>query len=237
MKILITGGASGLGETITSKLAENKDNFIYFTYFKSTEAAQQLEEKYKNVKGIFCDFSDEKSIEKLLDTMNELGLEVLINNALTSLTQLHFHKKSADSFLTSFQTNVMPIIRLSQKAIEIFRKNKFGKIITIVSSYVVNKPPVGLSEYVAEKNYILSLSNSIAVENASFNITSNCISPGFMLTELNQGVDERVIENMRLNHPLKKILTTQEATEAVIFLVNATQQINGTNMIINSSLT
>jgi len=237
MKILITGGASGLGETITSTLAENKDNFICFTYFKSTEAAQQLEEKYKNVKGIFCDFSDEKSIEKLLDTMNELGLEVLINNALTSLTQLHFHKKSADSFLTSFQTNVMPIIRLSQKAIEIFRKNKFGKIITIVSSYVVNKPPVGLSEYVAEKNYILSLSNSIAVENASFNITSNCISPGFMLTELNQGVDERVIENMRLNHPLKKILTTQETTEAVIFLVNATQQINGTNMIINSSLT
>ena len=32
MKILITGGASGLGETVTSKLAENKDNFIYFTY-------------------------------------------------------------------------------------------------------------------------------------------------------------------------------------------------------------
>lgn len=235
MRILITGGASGLGEAVTRSLAANKDHVVYFTYFKSKHQAGDLEQDYSNAKSLYCDFTDSESVSNLLKQMEELKPEVLINNALSRLSISHFHKADANDFLSSFQTNVLPVIRVSQKAVGIFRKAKFGKIITILSSAIINKPPIGWSEYVAEKNYLLSLSKSIATENANFNITSNCVSPGFMLTDLNKEIDERILDDMKLKHPLKKLLTIQETTEVVSFLVGATQQINGTNIVINSA--
>lgn len=235
MNILITGGASGLGEAITKALAVNSEHFVYFTYCKSKEAASKLEDNYTNVKAIYCDFNKEESVTDLLKKMEDLKLNVLINNALPMMSTSHYHKSDSDDFLASFKTNVIPFIKISQKAIQVFRKVKFGKVITILSSFIINKPPLGLSLYVAEKNYILSLSKSIATENASFNISSNCISPSFMLTDLNRNIDERIIDDMKLKHPLKKILTIEETTEAVVFYVNATQHINGTNIIINSA--
>lgn len=234
MNILVTGGGSGLGKAITLKLASNPNDCIYFTYFKSKSASDALEKKYSNVKGIYVDFDDDESLENLLNKIEEIKLDVLINNALPINNTSHFHKISTTDFLSSFQSNILPVIKISQKAILVFRKAKFGKIITILSSAIINKPPIGWSEYVAEKNYLLSISKSIATENANFNITSNCVSPSFMQTNLNSKIDERVVEDMIAKHPLKNILTTEETAETVAFLVSASQQLNGTNIIINS---
>lgn len=234
MNILITGGASGLGKAITLKLAANPNDYIYFTYFKSNGISAELEKTYFNVKGIHVDFNNTESLANLLNTIEEIKLDVLINNALPINSVCHFHKADTADFLSSFQSNVLPVIKISQKAILVFRKAKFGKIITILSSAIINKPPIGWSEYVAEKNYLLSINKSIATENANFNITSNCVSPSFMQTELNSKVDERVVEDMIAKHPLKNILTTEETAETVAFLVSASQQINGSNIIINS---
>jgi len=235
MNILVTGGASGLGEAITIKLAEDAKNFIYFTYFKSKEQAARLEQTYKNVKALYCDFTDSKSLEALLSTMQAIELHVLVNNALPFLETTHFHKIRSTDFLASFELNILPVMKIFQKAIEIFRKVKFGKVITILSSGILNKPTIGWSKYIAEKNYLLSISKSVAVENAVFNVTSNCISPAFMLTKLNGEIDERLIEDMLAKHPLKKLLSVSETAETVVFLVNASQQINGINIVINAA--
>ncbi|MBC7694091.1 MAG: SDR family oxidoreductase [Burkholderiales bacterium] len=235
MRILITGGASGLGEAVTKALAANRDHEVHFTYFRSKQQAANLEQEHSNVKAVHCDFTSDESVTALLKQMEELKPEVLINNALSGVSISHFHKADSTNFLSSFQANVLPVIRVSQKAVEIFRKAKFGKMVTILSSAIINKPPIGWSGYVAEKNYLLSLSKSIATENASFNITSNCVSPGFMLTDLNIEMDERLVDDMKLKHPLKKLLTIHETAESVLFLVGANQQINGTNIVINSA--
>lgn len=235
MNILITGGASGLGAAITEQLAEDKTNQVYFTYCRSELPAKELETRYPNVKAVFCDFNNASSLGNLLVQMEGFQLQVLINNALPQNKVSHFHKVEPEHFLTSFQSNVLPFIKISQKAVELFRKTKSGKIITVLSSAIVNKPPVGWSSYVAEKNYMLSVCKSIAIENANFNITSNCISPAFMLTDLNKETDERIVDDMIAKHPLKKLLTTSETARTVVFLVEATQQINGTNMVINAA--
>ena len=118
--------------------------------------------------------------------------------------------------------------------ITLFRKKKFGKIITILTSAIINKPPLGYSEYAAVKAYIGSLSKSWASENADFNITSNCISPSFMQTNLTKDTDERTIEAIIQLTPLKKLLTTEEVAEAVSYFVSCSQHINGTNLLMNS---
>ena len=130
----------------------------------------------------------------------------------------------------------MPTISITQAAIGVFRKKKFGKIITILTSALTNTPPIGSSVYIANKAYLQQLTKVWANENIKFNITSNSVSPAFMLTKLTNSTDERIVEQITNNHPLKQLLTTDEVADSVIFLVNSTQQLNGIDLLINAGL-
>ena len=123
---------------------------------------------------------------------------------------------------------------ITQKFLSIRRKLKGGKIVNILTSYLINKPPVGLSEYVANKSYLLSMSKSWAIENINFNITSNSISPSFMLTNLTADTDQRVLDTMIDQYPNKSLLETDEVARVVDFILSATNHINGQNFIINA---
>lgn len=236
MNILITGGSGGLGKAILLLLAENAENFIYFTYASSSEASLKLESAYPNIQAIHCDFTDEHSIQELVSAIPGLRLHVLINNASTPIHKAHFNKIPVQNFLDNFKNNIFPVLRITQEVIKGFRKEKFGKIITILSSAIVNRPPIGWSDYVAGKAYLLAMSKSWATENISFNISSNCISPDFMLTSFNKDVDERIVEQMTEIHPLGKLLKTEEVAQAVLFFISSAQQINGVNLVINAGM-
>jgi 3-oxoacyl-[acyl-carrier protein] reductase len=238
MNILITGGSSGLGKAITEKLSLEQNNQVYFTYNESVSAASELEKQFSNAHGIHCDYLNTESIETLLTKLSDLEIDVLVNNAYAgNLTQQHFHKGDIERFENDFKKNIVPVIKITSKVISGFRKKKFGKIITILSSVIVNKPPVGWADYTAGKAYLHSLSKSWAAENATFNITANCISPAFMQTALTKSMDERIVEEIENNHPLKKLLTPQDVADTVLYYVNCSQQINGTNFLINAAST
>lgn len=215
MNILVTGGASGLGKAITEQLAQSPANTVYFTYHRSAQAAQELAQRYSNVKGLSCNFEDKSSIQSLLDQLEGFQLNALINNALTGIETNHFHKLSPDFFAESFNRNIIPVIKITQQVILNFRKQKSGQIVTILSNYILGNPPIGLSEYVAQKNYLLSLSKSWSVENIKFNISSIALSPAFMQTNLTKETDERVIEEMVNNSPDKKLLSPADVAHTV----------------------
>jgi len=234
MNILVTGGSSGLGREITTLLAADPANTVYFTYNRSVEAARDIEKRFPNTNSIACDFGDGASLQSLLDQITEMDLGVLVNNAHAKYTQQHFYKVPPEAFVQDFQLNVLPALQITRQAISMFRKKKFGKIINVISSAVVGKPPAGMSVYTAQKAYMLSMSKSWAAEGIRFNITSNCVSPAFMATTLTEDYDERMIEQMIAEHPLKQLLQPKSVAEAVLFLARASQQVNGTNIVLNA---
>jgi len=237
MNVLITGGSSGVGEAITRRSATELNNKVYFTYNNSLKNSKQIEADHPNTKAIKCDFKNKNDIAKLTNKIVELDIDVLINNAYSGqFLESHFHKTPLDNFITGFDNNIVPTISITQAAIGVFRKKKFGKIITILSAALINTPPLGSSVYVANKAYLEELTKVWAVENIKFNITSNSISPAFMITGFTNSMDERLVEQITNGHPLKKLLTTEEVAESVEFLMNATQQINGINLILNSGV-
>ena len=235
MNILITGGTSGLGKSVVELLSQNKENSIWFTYVNKKQVASELEKQFNNVFGLEVDFCDMESVENLCEELKKIDLDVLINNAYVGLPQTtHYHGIKEEDFLNSFQNNLMPTIKITKTAIEIFKKKKFGKIINILSESLVGLPPIGYAIYTANKAYLQQLSKVWNKEYSKFNITSNCVLPAYMQTDFAK-VDERILEQMTAEHPLKKLLTTKEVAETILFLVNSSQQVNGVSLTINAA--
>lgn len=236
MKILITGGASGLGKAITVRMAQDSQNLIYITYNNSTANAEDLEAQFSNVKAIKCDFRERSDVSSLIEQVESLDLDILINNGYSGKAiRSHFNKIPESDFLDDFNTNILPAVLITQAVINSFRRKKSGKIITILTSFLHSIPPLGSALYVANKGYLKELVKAWAGENVKYNISSNSISPSFMLTNMASDVDERVVEQMEQNHPLKRILTVEEVADTAHFLINSSNQINGIDIKISAA--
>ncbi len=226
-----------MGEAITRKLAQDPDNIIYFTFNKSSENAKRIKSDLPNTIPIKCDFGNTIELKLLTDSLKKLDIDVLINNAYNGeFLKSYFHKVHAVEFLNDFKENIISVIEITQAAILVFRSKKRGKIITILTSALLNTPPLGSSVYIANKAYLEKLTKVWASENARFNISSNSVSPSFMQTNLTAGIDERMVEQIIENHPLKSLLTVHEVAETVSFLVNASNQINGIDIVMNAGV-
>ena len=237
MNILITGGASGLGEAITHRLVANPDDTVWFTYHSSSEAAARIANSFPNARAINCNFRDQAQTERLLQQMETMDLDALVNNAIpVRIAKNHFHKLDLATFQDGFSSSILPVIAIAQRAIGVFRRKRRGRIVTILSSSLIGRPPAGYSEYASAKAYIHMLAKSWAAENATFGITSNCISPGFMSTRLTNDTDERLVETMITSHPLKRLLTPAEVAEAVAFFLRCSPHVNGNNLIMNAAV-
>jgi len=233
MNILVTGGASGLGLAITTLLAGDADNTIYITYSKSSVKAEELKMKYPNIISFQCDFTSTDSVKAFGEKIKELDLDALINNAYAgAYLQSHFYKTPVTDFMSSFKENVVPVLEITQSAITEFRKKKKGKIITILTSALSGTPSIGSSIYASNKAYLQMMTKVWANENAKFNITSNSVSPSFMLTQLTSSIDERIIEQITESQSVKTLLTVEEVAKAVHHLLKESTQVNGTDIVV-----
>lgn len=235
MNIIITGGSSGLGKALVEACAASAEHQVLFTYCRHEDEAQALAGKYANIRAVQVDFTDEASVGLFVQRLADEQVDVLINNAYAGTAQgVHFHKTAPDDFSKAFHDNVMPVIRITQACAQGMRKRKFGKIINIITSYVMDVPPTGFSVYTATKAYIRQLSKSWSKELGRFNITSNCILPDYMQTDFGK-VEDFQLEQMKEAHPLKTLLQPEEVAGIIVSLLGASQQFNGVEIPINAA--
>ena len=235
MRIFITGGSSGLGKSLVEMLAcQNKDK-IFFTYCNSLKTAKEIEAKYNNVKKMHLDFTNEVSVQNIIKKIPDLNCDILVNNAYNSYENLHFRKINYKKFENSFKVNVLPTLRITQAMIDVFISKKFGKIINILTSYLISNPNIGLSEYIANKAYLLSMNKSWATEYARFNITSNAVSPSIMRNNFTKKIDDRILEIAEQKHPLNKFISEKDVCHAISYIIQSSQHLNGQNVILNAA--
>lgn len=235
MNIVITGGSSGLGKALVELCAATADNYVVFTYCRHKDNALALTEQFNNVEAIAVDFSLTDQVESLAERLADMQVDILVNNAYAGHAQgVHFHKTAPEDFANAFNQNVIPMIKITQACIKGMRKRKFGKIINIITAYVIDVPPTGFSVYTATKAYIRQLSKSISKEYGRFNITVNCVLPDYMQTPFGQ-VEDFQLEQMRNAHPLKTLLKPEEVAQIVVQLMSASQQLNGVEIPINAA--
>ena len=234
-KIIVTGASGGIGNSIIGKLDKLGANILASgTKIHKLEA---LKSKYSNVKILKFDISQSDKIEEFVDqATKELGgLDCIINNAGITQDNLAI-RMSIDEWKKVIDINLTSTFLISKYCIKKMLKNKKGKIVNI-TSVVGHTGNIGQANYTASKAGIVAMSKSLAVEYAKKNINVNCISPGFIQTDMTDKIDVKFKETIISKIPSARLGQPDDIANAVIFLIsNQSDYINGETLHVNGGM-
>jgi len=214
--ILITGASGGIGNALVKKFVTLGGN-VLGTGTKA-EKLDMIKKQYPNIKVKKFDISEHSRIEEFIDNVVlELGgLDVLVNNAGTNVDNLSLRMKD-DEWKKVIDINLTSTFLLSKHAIKKMLKSKFGRIVNI-TSIVGHTGNTGQSNYAASKAGIIGMSKSLAAEYAKKDITVNCVSPGFIVSDMTMNIAEKVKLYLTSKIPMGKLGTGEDVSNCVAFL-------------------
>tara|TARA_Y100000590_G_scaffold458359_1_gene612907 strand:+ start:1619 stop:2353 length:735 start_codon:yes stop_codon:yes gene_type:complete len=215
-KILITGASGGIGNELVKKFISLGGN-VLGTGTKA-EKLDLLKKNYPSVKVKKFDISDHARIEEFIENVSlELGgLDILINNAGTNVDNLSLRMKD-EEWKKVIDVNLTSTFLLAKHSIKKMLKNKFGRVVNI-TSVVGHTGNLGQSNYAASKAGIIGMSKSLAIEYAKKNITVNCISPGFIVSDMTMNIAEKVKLYLTSRIPMGKLGTGEDVSNCAAFL-------------------
>jgi len=214
--ILITGASGGIGNELVKKFVSLGANILGSG--TKTEKLELIKKQYPNIKVKKFDIANHSGIEEFIDSVSlELGgLDVLINNAGINLDNLSIRMK-VEEWKKVIDINLTSTFLLSKYAIKKMLKNKFGRVVNI-TSVVGHTGNLGQSNYAASKAGIIGMSKSLAIEYAKKNITVNCVSPGFIVSDMTMNIAEKVKLYLTSRIPMGKLGTGEDVSNCVAFL-------------------
>ena len=234
--IIITGASGGIGNSIVKKFYENGANILATGTKK--EKLEDLKSKFKNIKTLSFDISQHIEIENFIENaIKELGgdLYCMVNNAGITKDNLAI-RMSFDEWKKVIDINLTSTFLLSKAAIKKMLKNKRGKIINI-TSVVGHTGNLGQTNYTAAKAGIVAMSKTLAIEYAKKNININCISPGFIKTNMTENIDPKYKDLIISKIPSARLGEPEDIANAVLFLAsNLSDYINGETLHVNGGM-
>ena len=215
-KILVTGATGGIGNELVKKFV-SLDGIVLATG-TNTDKLDLLKKNYPNIKVKKFDIANHSSIEEFIDNVSvELeGLDILINNAGINADNLSLRMKE-EEWKKVIDINLSSTFLLTKNAIKKMLKKKYGRIINI-TSIVGHTGNLGQSNYAAAKAGIIGMSKSLAIEYAKKNITVNCVSPGFIVSNMTLSIAEKVKLFLTSRIPMGKLGTGEDVSNCVAFL-------------------
>ena len=235
-KIIVTGASGGIGNSLTKVLSESGAKIL--ATGTKVEKLEKLKSKFKNVNILKFDISDINKIEEFIENAtSELGgrLDCIINNAGVTQDNLAI-RMSFEEWKKVIDINLNSTFLLCKFAIKKMLKNKSGKIINI-SSVVGHTGNVGQANYTASKAAIVAMSKSLAIEYAKKNININCISPGFIKSEMTSKIDEKFKEIIISKIPSLRLGEPEDIANVVLFLASdLSNYINGETIHVNGGM-
>jgi 3-oxoacyl-[acyl-carrier protein] reductase len=214
--VLITGASGGIGGQLVKKFVTLGANVM-----GSGNTVEKLDKLIKNNPSIKIkkfNIAEHARIEEFIDNvfLEMGGLDVLINNAGANRDNLSLRMKD-EEWKSVLDINLTSTFLLSKYAIKKMLKNKYGRVVNI-TSIVGHTGNLGQSNYAASKAGIIGMSKSLAIEYAKKNITINCVSPGFIVSDMTMNIAEKVKLFLTSRIPMGKLGTGEDVSNCVAFL-------------------
>ena len=236
LNIILTGATGGIGNAILDKLYNLNANVI--ATGTNEEKLNIIKAKYKSVTAKQFDISEHELVEKFVNECSEIlnnKIDILINNAGVTQDNLTIRMKN-EEWDKVIKINLSSTFFLSKNVIKKMLKNKNGKIINI-TSVVGHTGNIGQANYAASKAGIIGMSKSLALEYGKKNIKINCISPGFIKSEMTDKISDSYKEILEGKISMGRLGTPEDIANAVLFLSsNLSDYITGETIHVNGGM-
>ena len=220
---VVTGGSRGIGRAIVLRLAAQGAD-VAFSYRGNAAAAQETATAVRAVGRLALPVQGDVSQPEAADALIKAALEafgkvdILVNNAGITRDDL-IMRMSVEAWQDVINTNLSGAFYAIKAVTRPMLKAKGGRIINI-TSVSGQAGQTGQANYSAAKAGLIGLTKATARELASRGITCNAVAPGFVLTELTQGLAQPLQDEITLRTPLGRFGTPEEIANAVAFLAS-----------------
>lgn len=221
--VLITGASRGIGAGIAKNLA-NLGLKVWINYRSKPEIADALKNEIEKSGGkaavIKFDATNEEEFINAINLIVESDgeLSYLVNNAGITNDKLALRMKLED-FTSVIEANLTSAFIGSREALKVMSKKRFGSVVNI-ASIVGEMGNAGQVNYSASKGGMIAMSKSFAKEGASRSVRFNCVTPGFIATDMTDALSDEVRKSYEDNIPLKRFGSTEDIANAVAFLLS-----------------
>jgi 3-oxoacyl-[acyl-carrier protein] reductase len=234
---LVTGASRGIGRAIALRLAA--DGFRVVGTATTEAGAAGITEALAphGGEGIVLNVTDGAALDAALDGVVKRhgGLHVLVNNAGITRDMLSMRMKDEDWDAVQ-DTNLKAVFRACRAASRPMMKQRFGRIVNITSVVgVVGN--AGQANYAAAKAGVAGLTRALARELGPRNVTVNCVAPGFIATDMTEGLPEAAKAALMAQIPLGRLGQADEVAAAVAFLASpGAGYVTGTELHVNGGM-
>ena len=238
--VLITGATRGIGLAILKEMSNH--NYIVLGTGTNENSINILKDELKvnkiEGKAYLLDIKNQESINNLLENIKKDYTntpDILVNNAGVTNDNLLI-RMDDDQWLDTIETNINSLYKISKLFIKPMIKKRNGRIICI-SSVVANTGNAGQTNYVTSKAGMIGFCKSLAKEVATRGITVNCVSPGFIETDMTEKLNDSQKEQIFKNIPTNKMGRPEDIAYAVSFLASEkASYITGETIHVNGGL-
>jgi len=238
--VIVTGGTRGIGRCISESFLKAGARVISIYSTNEAAAAQFKQDSSQFADKIDiqrCDVSKYEEVEKLFQYIDENyeSFEVLVNNAGIRKDAVLAMMKESD-WHEVLEVNLSGVFYMCKFAVMSLMRKRYGRIINITS------PSgkfgfEGQANYAASKAGLVALTKSLSREVGRRGITVNCVSPGFIATELIQDLSDELRDSYIAQVPLKRFGTPEEVAACVLFLASReASYVNGATLEVTGGL-
>ena len=234
-KVLITGATGGIGNSLLQKF--NELGATILATGTNEEKLANIKKNYPKVEVESFKLQEHDKIEKFVENVEKKldGLDILVNNAGITLDNLSI-RLTEENWKKVLDVNLTSTFLMCKFAIKKMLKIKKGKIINI-TSIVGHTGNLGQANYSASKAGIVAFSKSLAIEYARKKINVNCVSPGFIKTEMTDKINEEFKKNLTNKIPTGTLGTGEDVSNCVAFLASdMADYINGETIHVNGGM-